>query len=385
MFPPRASFPPVRNHCLIKCHLASIQPQKVAVAVEFLSRLRVSPLSKKKKKEMTGELCDPGLRRPLLSSLRSSLAWEQEGRVADLPVGRGSVTTLPRNAGLAPAPALRRAPAGGRGPSPSPLLHLQSLFIYLWKLKEPEPATGRGLWSQKKSVSGLSVCRPHKGKKPFPGKGVGGENPAERPLCWKRYHTHPRHPRRRQSSDHFGGPMEEGERGLASGVPQTPAACIFTAKVLLSGRKGRLRRETEEVGTLGHTSLYPLSPAGFLACIPAHLRPTESFHSHQEWPPPTHSFSGQNLQLGHKLGGGRAPLDCGDLTPQDVRDCVLSQSRPDRALLTHCSALLTASGNPCFCLLSSAHSHPPTPPLHTRACSCGCGKDRPLDQICLGL
>lgn len=44
-----ASFPPVRNHCLIKCHLASIQPQKVAVAVEFLSGLRVSPLSKKQK------------------------------------------------------------------------------------------------------------------------------------------------------------------------------------------------------------------------------------------------------------------------------------------------------------------------------------------------
>lgn len=183
--------------------------------------------------------------------------------------------------------------------------------------------------------------------------------------------------------DHFGGPMEEGERGLASGVPQTPAARISTAKVLLSGRKGRLRGETEEVGTLGHTSLYPLSPAGFLACIPAHLRPTESFHSHRSGPRPlTHS---QARTCSHKLGGGRAPLDCGDLTPQNVRDCVLSQSRPDRALLTHCSALLTASGNPCFCLLSSAHSHPPTPPLHTRACSCGCGKDRPLDQICLGL
>lgn len=247
------------------------------------------------------------------------------------------------------------------------MLHLQSLFIYLWKLKEPEPATGRGLWSQKKSVSGLSVCRPHKGKKPFPGKGVGGGNPADRPPCWKRCHTHPRHQRRRQSSERpLWWPNGGGERGLASGVPQTPAACISTAKVLLSGRKGRLRGETEDVGSLGHTSRYPLSPAGFPACIPAPLRLTESFHSHLSGPRPlTHS---QAKTCSHKPGGGRAPLDCGDLTPHDVRDCVLSQSRPDRALLTHCSALTTASGNPCFCLLSSAHSHPPTPPaLHTRA------------------
>lgn len=200
-------------------------------------------------------------------------------------------------------------------------------------------------------------------------------------------HTHGTREGGSHQRDHFGGPTKEGERGLASGVPQTPAACISTAKVLLSGRKGRLRGETEDVGSLGHTSRYPLSPAGFPACIPAPLRPTESFHSHLSGPRPlTHS---QAKTCSHKLRGGRAPLDCGDLTPHDVRDCVLSQSRPDRALLTHCSALPTARGNPCFCLLSSAHSHPPTPPRppHTRAPAHaqGCGKDRPLDLTCLGL
>lgn len=102
---------------------------EVAVAVEFLSGLRVSPLRQKKtEEEMTGELCDPGLRRPLLSSLSSSLAWEQEARVADLPVGRGSVMTLPRNAGL---PCTRPAEGScwGRG---RPLLPCSICNHYLF-------------------------------------------------------------------------------------------------------------------------------------------------------------------------------------------------------------------------------------------------------------
>ena len=127
MSPPRTSFPPVGKHRLIKCHLALIQPQRAGVSVEFLSILRVSSFSKK---EMTGKLCDPGQRPPLLLSLRTSLASERDDWVADRPVGRSSVRTLPRNAGPAPVPALRRAAAGG-GRSPSPFFHLQSLFIYL--------------------------------------------------------------------------------------------------------------------------------------------------------------------------------------------------------------------------------------------------------------
>lgn len=94
MFPPRASFPPVRNHCLIKCHLASIQPQKVAVAVEFLPDLECLRAEQKKNRKERNDrraVC-PGLRRPLLSLSEQFLAWETEGR-ADLPVGRGSVMT----------------------------------------------------------------------------------------------------------------------------------------------------------------------------------------------------------------------------------------------------------------------------------------------------
>ena len=51
---------------------------------------------------MTGELCDPGPRHPLLFSEKFP-GLGTGGPVADLPVGCGSVTTLPRNAGLAPA------------------------------------------------------------------------------------------------------------------------------------------------------------------------------------------------------------------------------------------------------------------------------------------
>lgn len=78
---------------------------------------------------MTGELCDPGLRRPLLSSLSSSLAWEQEGRVADLPVGRGSVMTLPRNAGLPLHPPCGGLLLGGGG---RPLLPCSICNHYLF-------------------------------------------------------------------------------------------------------------------------------------------------------------------------------------------------------------------------------------------------------------
>lgn len=50
--------------------------------------------------------------------------------MADLPVGCGSLTTLPRNAGLAPAPAPRRAPAGGEGAVPFSLPPF-AITIYL--------------------------------------------------------------------------------------------------------------------------------------------------------------------------------------------------------------------------------------------------------------
>ena len=149
--------------------------------------------------------------------------------MADLPVCRGSLTTLPRNAGLAPAPALRRAPAGGRGPSPSPFLHLQSLFIYLCKLKEPEPATGRGLWSQKKPGVWAQRLPPTQGKETLPRK--GGGDPLKSHRAGKGT-TQARGTKEGggHQRDHFGGPTEDGERGLASGVPQPPAACVSTQR-----------------------------------------------------------------------------------------------------------------------------------------------------------
>ena len=97
--------------------------------------------------------------------------------MADLPVGRGSVTTLPRNAGLAPAPALRRAPAGGRGAVPFSLAPF-AITIYLslevegtracnWeRLVEPEEVR---VWAQR--------LPPTQGKETLPRKGGGWGEP----------------------------------------------------------------------------------------------------------------------------------------------------------------------------------------------------------------
>lgn len=80
--------------------------------------------------------------------------------MADPAYSRASILTLPKECSLSLPAAYRGLLLGS--PFPSLLLHLQSLFIYLWKLQEPEPAAWRDWWSQrgkvKKPVSGPSVC-----------------------------------------------------------------------------------------------------------------------------------------------------------------------------------------------------------------------------------
>ena len=88
--------------------------------------------------------------------------------------------------GMRSQPACRPAEGSCWGVgAPSLLLHLQSLFIYLWKLKEPEPAAWRDWWSQrgkvKKPVSGPGVC-------PW-GPGREGASPQREVGDWMKGHS----------------------------------------------------------------------------------------------------------------------------------------------------------------------------------------------------
>lgn len=158
-----------------------------------------------------------------------------------------------------PCTALRRDPAGGEGAVPFSLPPF-AITIYLslevegtracnWeRLVEPEEAR---VWAQRLPPTQGKETLPRKegGRGGTPLKGHRAGKGTTQAGGTKEGGGHQR--------DHFGGPTEDGERGLTSGVPQSRAACVSTAKVLLSGRKGRFRGETEGVGTLGHTSLGP--------------------------------------------------------------------------------------------------------------------------------